>query len=647
MSGILGLFNLDGEPVEVGQLLEMASLLARRGPDRTGIWHSGSVGLGHTLLGTTPEMLSETLPFEHRGSGCLITGDIRLDNRDALRRELDPRDRPPSTGDAELTLAAYLEWGEACVERLLGDFAFAIWDPRRRWLFCARDHMGMRQLVYHHAPGRFFAFATDPGAMLVLPQVPYRINEARIADYLVQQLEGVDKTTTFFEHVFRLPPAHTLVVTDDGVRRHRYWRPEPGPELRLPSDEAYADAYVDVLAEAVRCRVHTSGPPGSMLSGGIDSGSVVAVGRQVLAAQQAGPLLTFSGVSPAGDADVETRAINAALTMDGLEPTIVSYDTLDELLPELEQLTLQPDEPFDAGMTLVRTIYLVARRRGLTTLLDGAGGDTVLTEGRRLARLLRSGRWPTAYREAAGHDRFWKGAYPARSELFKSARAAFVPEVVLGRLRRRRLRRRIPEIVGASPIGEELARRTDVDERLWVLEQHSAMGALSDGSRERARSIDHPFLTVARERYDRVAGAVGIEPRDPFLDQRVISLCLSLPDRQMLHDGWPKAIVRDATRLGLPKEVRWRVGKEHLGWAFTSALVGDMRGRMRRDLEANLDVVRPYVTREAIENSRSFEAARGATRQQEAYHVLLLAEWLRCHADRPTAACAAGGRRGS
>ena len=162
------------------------------------------------------------------------------------------------TGDAGLALAAYLEWGEGCVEHFLGDFAFAVWDPRHRRLFCARDHMGMRQLIYHHSPGRFFAFATEPRAILVLPQVPYRINEARIADYLVEELEGIDKTSTFFEEVYRLPPAHTLTVTPEGMRQRRYWALEAGPELRLASDDEYAEAFLEVFTEAVRCRLARS-----------------------------------------------------------------------------------------------------------------------------------------------------------------------------------------------------------------------------------------------------------------------------------------------------------------------------------------------------------------------------------------------------
>ncbi len=396
MSGIFGLFNQDAAPVRRQELANMASLLERRGPDRTGLWHEGDVGLGHTLLATTPESVFEQLPLRHAESGCVITADVRLDNRPELLAGLGIAERSADIGDAEIILLAYLTWGEACVQRFLGDFAFGIWDPRTSKLFCARDHFGMRPFYYHHTPGRFLAFASEPRAILVLPQTPYRINEGRIADFLVSQLEGIDKTSTFFEEVYRLPPAHTLTVTPDHFAVGRYWTLEPGPELRLPSDQAYAEAFLEVFTEAVRCRLRSAGPVGSMLSGGMDSGSVVAVARELLAQEGRGPLPTFSAVGPDPATCVETRTIHAALTMDGLDPHLIRYDQLDSLMPELEELTWSLDEPFDNHMTLVRAVYLAAHREGLKVLLDGVGGDVVLAEGSHLARLLRRGRWLTA-----------------------------------------------------------------------------------------------------------------------------------------------------------------------------------------------------------------------------------------------------------
>jgi asparagine synthase (glutamine-hydrolysing) len=280
-------------------------------------------------------------------------------------------------------------------------------------------------------------------------------------------------------------------------------------------------------------------------------------------------------------------------------------------------------------------------------LLDGVGGDTVLTDGRRLARLLRAGRWRTAYREAAGQNRYWNGVYPPHRALLASARAAFVPDGLLRRLRRGRQRRRIDSRVREALISAEFAERTEVRERLRLLERNAGTGPLSDGRTERAQGVEHPYLTVGRERYDRVAGAVGIEPRDPFLDLRVISYCLGLPDSQMLVDGWPKSILRRATAGLLPDEVRWRRGQEHLGWAFTNTLLDRLRDNMGQDLESNLAAVGGYADLEGIESCLRYVHEKDAASANDAYHVLFLAEWQRRCADRPAQSRrVVGGRRG-
>jgi asparagine synthase (glutamine-hydrolysing) len=163
--------------------------------------------------------------------------------------------RDESIGDAELIIAAYLAWGDDCPKRLLGDFAFALWDVRRQKLFCARDHFGMRPFYYHHAAGQRFLFASDARAMLVSPRVPYRINQGRIADFLVPQLEWIDYTSTFFEDVYRLPPGHTAIVTPDTLAIEEYWKPTPGPDLGRMSDADYRDGFLEVFTHATESRL--------------------------------------------------------------------------------------------------------------------------------------------------------------------------------------------------------------------------------------------------------------------------------------------------------------------------------------------------------------------------------------------------------
>ena len=135
--------------------------------------------------------------------------------------------------------------------------------------------MGMRQLLYHHAPRRRFVLATQVDSGLADESVLRRNNRVRVADFL-DNLEGADLTSTMFEGVLRLPPAHSLTVDRHGYRLRRYWAPVVGPELRLPSDTAYVDAFLAVFNQAVACRVRSAGPVGAFLSGGIDSSADVA-----------------------------------------------------------------------------------------------------------------------------------------------------------------------------------------------------------------------------------------------------------------------------------------------------------------------------------------------------------------------------------
>src|SRR5687768_586533 len=248
MSGICGIVRLDGGKVTSAEIAAMTAVLERRGPEGTKQWQSGPAGLGHTLLGTTPEALVETLPLTDDESGCTITADVRLDNREELLAELGLDGESRVIGDGELILRAYLRWGDDCPKQLLGDFAFAIWDERQNRLFCARDHMGMRRLNYFHEPGKILVFATEPEAVLAHPLVPRRINQARIADYL-DHMEGFDLTSTFFEDVHRLPPAHGLAADSTTLSVHRYWRLGAEPKLKLGPGTDYVRGFFDIFAE--------------------------------------------------------------------------------------------------------------------------------------------------------------------------------------------------------------------------------------------------------------------------------------------------------------------------------------------------------------------------------------------------------------
>ena len=565
MSGICGLWAIDGTEPDLGPVL---ADLERRGPDGSRQWRAGPVALGHTLLATTPEALVETLPLTDRASGCTITADARLDNRAELIAALGMADQSRTIGDGELILHAYLEWGEDCPNRLLGDFAFAIHDPRVPRLFCARDQMGMRQFTYCHVEGGLFAFATVDTALLALDGVAKALNEPRIADYLAD-LEGYDVTSTFFRHIHRLAPAHSLTVDGNGLAIRRYWTLHPPPRLSLPDDAAYAAAFFDVFSEAIRCRLRSANGLGVMVSGGLDSSSVAAVAAQIRADDGKPLLRTLSATDPSAASCSETQAIEMFLTKDGFDPIRIDKSDVGgrrgALIAELDEAR----NPFEVHGTMLRSIYMAARDDGLKVVLDGGAGDVILTSGNRIAAHLASGRFGRAVREAVAAGRFWRVGHPrtyVAKELLAGAWVAFAPTAI-------RARRRAKLAAKPTPaIAPQFARRVDFAGRQRDADRHVSL-AVRGEAEKRAQSILHPNLVAGRERYDQLAGSFGIESRDPFMDLRVIHFCLSLPPEQLHSDGWPKVVLRRAIEPMVGRAIAWRIGKEHLGGDFSHSLI--------------------------------------------------------------------------
>ena len=283
-------------------------------------WAQGSfvcleegVGIGQVAL----PHANDFVPRRHSASGVVLAVRARLDNRADLIRELrwesgdsDSAARwmvvsnlPSQPPDGDLILHAYLRWGEECVQHLIGDWALAAWDPRRRKLFLARDHGGVSSLYYYRGP-RMFAFASSIKGLLALPDVPQRPNLESLARQLTVWTgtgEG-ERSQTAYEGICRLLPAHTLTVTAEQAETRRYWQMENTPPLRLRSDDEYVQAFLEVYAEAVRCRLRgllPGGCAGVTLSSGLDSGSVCALAARELRAR--GERLTAFTSIPAYD----------------------------------------------------------------------------------------------------------------------------------------------------------------------------------------------------------------------------------------------------------------------------------------------------------------------------------------------------------
>ncbi len=634
MSGICGLFNLDQAPVAESDVRAMCSMLEQRGPDGTNRWHDGSIGLAHTLLATTLELQFEKQPFTHAETACVITADLRLDNRDCLLSSLAPDRRPETIGDAELVLLAYLAWGEACPSQLLGDFAFAIWDPRQQRLFCARDHFGMRPLYYHHQPGRHFIFASDARAVTVLPRVPYQLNDGRIVDSLVPGLEWIDYTSTFFEGIYRLPPGHKATITLTDMRVVEYWRPQPGPELNFASDDEYRQGFLEVFTDAVESRLWTaSGAAGSMLSGGMDSGSIVAVASKILKNQGCEPLETFS-IASRGDWDEisntaceETVAIKAQMLMQPISATLVYSDTLE---PNFEEFVSGNEEPFDGEFAFMQAIFRAAKQRGRKVLLDGGSGDVVLLAGSYIARLLKQGKFQLAMAEISAECKYWQDSSFARSFARYSA-AAFAPDFIRQMLSEPRRRMSDRRYLQNSLVSRDALARVDIEERFERLRR--TFDTKTTDYAQECCNIIRPNIVAGRERYARVASSLGMETRDPFIDKRVVEYTSRLPGRFRQRNGRPKVILQDVMEKNLPREVLWSHRKPHLGWMFSTSLTNIAVARGELSLKKLTKDLADYV--DSVTLARAWKDFQTTGDSEKVYTAFVVAQWLAETSKRP------------
>ncbi len=383
MSGIAGVVDLGGLPVEPGLLGAMADAVRHRGPDGLKVWHDGPAGLVHSHFWTTPEDVGEAQPISSSDGRYWITADARIDNRDELipdlRRAGTLRSAVPS--DGEVILAAFQTWGDDCAARLVGDFAFAIWDAQSRRLFAARDVIGLRQVCYAITNDRVY-FANRVGAVLcALPQQP-ELNRELIEDFLRNEyLRWI--TETVYRGIHRLPPAHTLIASRNGTEIREYYRFGSQPPPRYATDSQWIDAFRRLLDEAIRCRLRSNGPVG-VLMGGLDSSSLACRAHAMLEAGADLPKVTlYSAVyddTPGADEREYIAAVAAHCK--GFEAKQIVSDALWALRPDEAGNGDLMDEP-DIAAVRVHTLTLLRApaKDGCRVVLGGEGANQVLGHG--------------------------------------------------------------------------------------------------------------------------------------------------------------------------------------------------------------------------------------------------------------------------
>lgn len=549
MGGLCVQVSFDGSPVDGSEGRRMAAAADHRGPDGTGTWSGPGALLVHQHHVVLPEDVVDEQPLVR--AGLVLVADARIDNAEELVPFLVARGQLADASevtDAELVLAAYLAWGDSAPERLVGDFAFVVWDQRRRRLFAARDPLGMRPLYYRSEPRRRAMFASEIKQVLAARDVPRQVFEPALAATLAGPLMPPEWTA--YDGVEQLAPGRAVAITDAGRRVWPFWRPDP--RVRFHGDEADADAaFREVFEKAVTARLRSVHPVGIFLSGGMDSGSVASMAGWVRE-RSAAPreLRSYSwAFSELPDSD-ERRVSDHVVRRYGLQATAVPAD-------DGWPLAGYPDHGPDADdpycwvyQALIERTLDICRADGVGVLLNGDRGDELVGDWVfDEIGLLRAGR----PRDAVGDVRavVRTSGLPAgtalRRRVLRPLVAARLPRVE--RWQRRRAGQPWPPWVPA-----DFARRVDLSDMIDDLRRAVPFdGAPRTLRHGRIFMPQGARIAVLRER---TRARRGMAFADPFSDRRLVELVLSMPQWLVQRREQPKRILRSAMVGVMPEQAR-------------------------------------------------------------------------------------------
>jgi asparagine synthase (glutamine-hydrolysing) len=516
MCGIAGIRDLVGRPVAAEEIERMVASISHRGPDDAGVWTGEGIGLGNRRLAILDLSDAAHQPMSSDDKNLTLVYNGELYNFRELAAELRGRGhRFRGTGDTEVVLRAFEEWGPSAIERFDGMFAFAIWNAEKRTLFAARDRFGIKPFYYALVGDRFL-FGSEIKALIAAGLAPAASPEA-LAEYFTFQ--NILSDRTLFAGTKLLPPAHTLKVSEGRVVTDQYWDLEFDPDDSV-SESEWREQVAAAFEGAVSKQLVSDVPIGAYLSGGMDSASVVAV-----ASREVPRLMTFtggfdlssvSGLELVFDERGDAEAVASTFSTEHYEMVMHAGDmawVLPELIWHLEDLRL--------GMAYQNHYIARLASKFVKVALSGAGGDELFAGYPWRYALVENENDPGAFDEA--YYSYWSRLVPDDQK----------PQFFTGELRR--------AIGDHSPFSvyrdviEPVRERDPIDKALYF----------------EAKTFLHGLLVVQ----DRLSMAHSLEDRVPFLDNDLVEIARRIPARLKHGDETGKKILRAAMRDLLPAEI--------------------------------------------------------------------------------------------
>ena len=587
------------------------------------------LALGHRRLSILDVSAAGHQPMSYAGGRYWITYNGEVYNYAELRRELEGLGHAFLSGtDTEVILAAYAEWGRACLSRLNGMFAFLLWDRAAGRLLAVRDRFGVKPLYYWVMPGGGVAFASEIKEFTVLPGWAARLNGQRAYDFLNWRI--TDHThETLFDGVFQLRGGEVLEL-DAGPGGERVGWPAGRPlapsawyalEAR-PFAGSFGDAAAEfraLLTDSVRLRLRADVPVGSCLSGGLDSSSIVCAMDGLLRATPGAVQKTFSACAAEPRFD-ERPFIDEVVRHTRVEPHFV-FPSLDGLFAGVDDLTWHQDEPFASSSIYAQWhVFRLARENGVVVMLDGQGADEQLAGYHTFfapawAGMLRGMRLGALWSDVRATRR-------AHGYSYGFAARQLLSMVLPGPLRRTARRfgaqtQHAPSwmdlgVLGAEP-GDPFADRG------------AATSSVEALSRVQLTATN---LQMLLHWEDRDSMAHSVESRVPFLDYRLVEFVLGLPTHFKIGGGVTKRVLREGMRGVIPDRVRARVDKMGFVTPEEAWVREQAPDRFRHAVAAAVEASDGVLTPAALPRLEAVIAGRQAF-DPFAWRLISFGAWMR------------------
>jgi len=581
MCGIAGI--VARRPVNHRAVQVMIDRMAHRGPDGEGIWASAddTVVLGHRRLAIIDPTPAGAQPMVNPSDDSVLTFNGEIYNYLELAARLKSEGREfRSSCDTEVLMAAYEVWGEQCLAEFNGMFSFALYDARRRRLFCARDRFGEKPFLYVETED-FFAFASEYKALLALAELTPEVDNRRLLTFLRSPRQGIDdERETVFGGIKQLLPGESLSFDLETftARTDTYWKCEEKDAYHGLSEPDAVQRFKELLIDSVNIRMRSDVPVGSCLSGGLDSSAIVCLNRRHLGPDK--PYHVFTGRFPGSAADEWSFASEVIEATD--VESHVTEPAAERFLEELPDFIWHNELPVGSASQYAQwCVFRLAREHGVTVLLDGQGADELL----------------------AGYEQYfvpYLRARRARGEDDPGEEAAIRKRYPLALLSRRQSwLSGLPAslrygLAHAFKRGSDFAFGLDLGNAVALGHEEdktpkSGARALNAALHEDTFEAHLPTLL----RYgDRNSMAHSREVRLPFCDHRIAELALSLPPAYLMGGAETKHLLRGAMQGVLPETVRTRWNKQGflppqeswlsdtlLSWARETIESGSFAGR--------------------------------------------------------------------